>query len=133
MNPKKPKDFIKPTAEALGHSESLVDEIVSFYWSNVRKALSELKGPSITVPNLGTFKARYSKIEKLEDKYRAYLDGLVPEKMTFNKHTMQNTALEKLEGLKRLREEMQEEYNRKLEVKRKRKEYVANKGLEGEG
>lgn len=125
MNPKKPKDFIKPTAEVLQHPESLVDDIVSFYWSTVRKALTEFKGPSITVPNLGTFKARYSKLDKIEHKYQTYLEGLVPEKMTFNKHTMQNTALQKLEGLRRMREEMQEEYNRKLEVKRKRKEYEA--------
>ena len=121
MNPKKPKDFIKPTAEALNHSETLVDEVVGFYWASVRKALSELGSPSITVTNLGTFKVRYKKIQALEKKHKIYLDNLEADHMTFNKHTLQNISKKKLEGLDNIRKQMEEEFHRKQEVRTKRK------------
>jgi len=130
MTPKKPKAFIKPTAEALNQPEALVDDIVSFYWSTVRKALSELESPSLTITNLGTFKVRYNQIPKLEKKYQNYLDGLIPEKMTFNKHTLQNVSRVKLDNLALIREKMEEEHERKKQVRTKRKEYVHNKSLE---
>lgn len=130
MNPKKPKDFIKPTAEALGQSESLVDDVVGFYWASVRKALSELESPSITVTNLGTFKVRYKKIQALEKKHQMYLDNLEADHMTFNKHTLQNISKKKLEGLDNIRKQMEEEFQRKQEVRTKRKKYIDEKALE---
>lgn len=133
MTPKKPKHFIKPTAEALGLSESLVDDIASFYWSNVRKELSELESPSVTVTNLCIFQVRYKKIDTLKKKYLNYLNGLTPENMTFNKHTIQNLSKEKLKKLDEIRDKMQEEFQRQKEVRAKRKEYVTNKTVEREG
>ena len=130
MNPKKPKNFIKPTAEVLGLSEALVDDAVGFYYSAVRKALSELESPSITVTNLGTFKVRYNRIPVFEKRYQRYLDNLEAEHMTFNKHTLQIISKQKLEGLEKVRELMQEEYDRKQAAKTKRIEYVTNKALE---
>ena len=130
MNPKKPKDFIKPTAESLEESEALVDDVVGFYWSTVRRALSELEGPSITVTNLGTFKVRYKRIPVLEQRYQMYLDNLEVDHMTFNKHTLQNISKEKLESLARVRKQMEEEYQRKQEKKEERKKYIDEKNME---
>ena len=133
MNPKKPKDFIKPTAEDLELSESIVGDIVDFYWSSIRKALSNIEGSSITVTNLGTFKVRYKKISVLEGKYQHYLDNLDEismEKMTFNKHALQNLSKMKLERLQQVRTDLEEERERKQEMKLKRQEYVTNKDLE---
>jgi hypothetical protein len=130
MNPKKPKDFIKPTAEVLGQSETLIDDVVGFYWVSVRKALSELEGPSITVANLGTFKVRYKKIKAIEKKYHVYLDSLESDKMTFDKHTLQNTYKSKLLSLDKVRKQLEEEYDRKQKVRTKRKKYIDDKALE---
>ena len=127
MNPLKPKDFIKPTAESLELSESIVGDVIDFYWSNVRKALSDIEGPSITVTNLGTFKVRYNKISLLEKKYQHYLDNseeISMEKMTFNKHALQKLSKMKLERLKAVKEELEVEHARKHEVKLKRQAYV---------
>tara|TARA_R110002167_G_scaffold277831_1_gene483717 strand:+ start:2601 stop:2996 length:396 start_codon:yes stop_codon:yes gene_type:complete len=129
MNPKRPKDFIKPTAEILEQSETLVDDVIGFYWSTVRKALSELGGPSITVTNLGTFKVRYKKIKALEKKHQMYLDSLEVDHMTFAKHTLQNISKKKLEGLDNIRKQMEEEFKRKQEVRTKRKKYIDEKAL----
>jgi len=133
MNPKKPKQLIKPTADKLGLTESLVDDVVNFYWSAVRKALSDMEGPSIAVTNLGTFKIRYKQIPVLEEKYTRHLDEVVLEKMTFNKHTMQNIAKFKHERHKEIRQEIEEEYARKDESKQKRIDYVINKSVEEQG
>lgn len=130
MNPKKPKDIIKPTADILELSEILVEDVTNFYWSTVRKALSEIESPSITVFNLGIFNARYKKIPLLEKKYKAYLDNLEIEQMTFNKHTIQNTSKHKLDRLAKLKIDMEVEYARKEEVRIKRQNYVNSKNLE---
>jgi len=133
MNPKKPKDFIKPTAESLDISESIVGDVVDFYWSNVRKALSDIEGPSITISNLGTFKVRYNKIPFVEKKYQHYLDNsedMLMEKMTFNKHALQKLSKMKLERLQKVKKELEKEYSRKAEVKNKRQTYESNKNLE---
>tara|TARA_R110000868_G_scaffold91276_2_gene253178 strand:+ start:313 stop:717 length:405 start_codon:yes stop_codon:yes gene_type:complete len=133
MNPKKPKDFIKPTAETLELSESVVGDVIDFYWSSVRKALSDIEGSSITVTNLGTFKVRYNKISHLESKYQHYLDNLdkiLMEKMTFNKHALQNLSKMKLEKLQKVRRELEKERERKIQTRSKRKTYVINKDLE---
>jgi hypothetical protein len=133
MNPKKPKEFVKPTADTLELSESVVGDVIDFYWSSVRKALSDIEGSSITITNLGTFKVRYKKISVLEGKYKHYLnnlDDVSMEKMTFNKHALQNLSKMKLERLQAVREELEAERARKHEVKLKRQEYVTNKNLE---
>nr|HPQ79770.1 hypothetical protein [Candidatus Dojkabacteria bacterium] len=113
-----------------GLSESLVDDVVGFYWSAVRKELSNLDYPRLTVTNLGTFKVRYNRIPQIEEKYNYYINNIDSDKMTFNKHSIQNTSKEKLEKLKALKEEMNIEWERKQETKLKRTEYVTNKNLE---
>ena len=130
MNPKKPKEFIKPTADALGHPEQLVDDIVGFYWGAVRKEFSELESPSITVTNLGIFKVRYNKIEKAQTRYNNYVNKLEANKMTFNKHTLLNIFKNKLQKLIELKNKMEDEFRRQKIVKNKRKKYVTNKTLE---
>lgn len=132
MNPKKPKEFIKPTAEELELKESIVDDVVSFYWNTVRKVLSNLESPSVSVTNLGTFKVRYNKIEKLKQKYENYLSNLNYEEMTFNQHTILNISKAKIASLDLIKSKMEEERQRKLEVKQKRKEYESNKDVESQ-
>ena len=130
MNPKKPKQFIKPTAESLGKPETLVSDVVSFYWAAVRKELYSLETPSVTVTNLGTFKARYKRIEVLEKKYNNFLKDTSMDKMTFDKHNVQSKSAAKLKKLEELRTKMQEEYERKAQIKQQREEYVTNKTME---
>lgn len=130
MIPKKPKHFIEPTSEVLNLPQGLVDDVVSFYWSNVRKELSKLESPSVTINNLGTFKIRFNKLDKVQEKHQYYIDNGVTNTMTFNKHTMKKQSEELIEKLKNLREEMMNEFARHEEVKLKRQAYVANKNLE---
>lgn len=70
MEPKKPSEIVKKTAEKLGISELLVDDVVSIYWSELKKMLVNLDHHRIYVPRLGTFVAKEWKIaEKIDREY----------------------------------------------------------------
>lgn len=133
MNPKKPKDFIKPTAEDLGIDESIVDDVVNHFWSAVRKALTDLEEPSITVANIGSFRVRYKKIQDVKDRYQRYITGLEKEKMTYTKHTLKNQYLEAIAKLDALKEDLYEQFIKRNELRENRKNNVTNKDLEGKG
>lgn len=133
MRPKKAKEFIKPTALDMGLQESLVEDVVSFYWSAVQKALSNIESASVTVASLGVFRVRVKKIKKLQARYTKYLENTDPESMTFNKHSVKKLAEFKLERLLAIEKELEEERKKKEEVKLKRAKYVADKNMEKQG
>jgi nucleoid DNA-binding protein len=63
LNPKKAKELIKPTAEKTLFNEDLVNAVISFYWTEVRKSLSTLKHSRIHITNLGNFTVKHWKID----------------------------------------------------------------------
>lgn len=130
MKPEKAKTFVKPTASKLDLSEVLVDDVVSFYWSTVQKALSNIDGASVTVANLGTFNVRFKRIRKLRARYNKYLTDDPVETMTFNKHSIKKLAEFKLERLEAMEKHFEEEKKRREETKQKRKQYVNTKSVE---
>lgn len=130
MNPKKAKHYIKPTAERMDVSEKLVDNVVSFYWAAVRRALTELESPSITVVNFGTFKIKPGSVKKLNDKYQSYIDNLNPDNLTFQKHAIYNVAKDRLKRLENIQRDLDEEVERKKEKKQLKEKYVTNKTME---
>lgn len=130
MRPKKAKEFIKPTALNMGLSESMVEDVISFYWSAIQKALSNVESASVTVASLGIFKVRVNKIKKLQARYTKYLENTNPESMTFNKHSVKKLAEFKLERLSVIEKDLDKERKKKEEVKIKRAKYVADKNLE---
>lgn len=130
MRPKKAKEFVKPTAHDLDLPESLVDDVVSFYWSYMQKTLSNLESVSVLVSGLGTFKVRKTKIARLQAKYNQHLKYADMGDMTFNKHSIIKNAEFKLERLKALEKEFEEELKKKEEIRKKREAYVNSKNLE---
>jgi len=130
MRPKKAKEFIKPTALNMNLSESMVEDVISFYWSAIQKALSNIESASVTVAGLGIFKVRVKKIKKLQARYTKYLENTDLESMTFNKHSVKKLAEFKLERLSIIEKDLEKERKKKEEVKLKRAEYVTNKTME---
>lgn len=63
LRPKKAKEFIPNVADKLGLAEKLVEDIVDFYWQNIRKNLSVLKHQRIHLTNLGDFVIKHWKID----------------------------------------------------------------------
>jgi len=130
MVPKKAKDFTEATSEQMELPLQLVENIASFYWSAVRRALTNLEGSSITIANLCTFKIKPTMLPKRLAKYQSYIDNLPLGNMTFQKHAIYDIAKDRAEKLKAIKEEMDTEREKKEEVKKKRQAYVANKSME---
>lgn len=63
LKPKKAKEFIPELATKLNLSENLVEDIIDFYWQDVRKSLSSLKHSRIHLTNLGDFTVKHWKLD----------------------------------------------------------------------
>ena len=113
MLPKNSMHFIKPTADRLDCSVQLVDDVVSFFYSDVRRSLTEMEGPNIQIENLGAFKAKPKELPKLVAKLTKNLEVLKPE--TFNQMTMQKNLTLKLKRVTGLQKMILKEKVRKAE------------------
>lgn len=69
MIPKKPQIIIKQVAEEMDLPESMIDEVVSFYYKEVRKNLSSLEHIKLNLPGLGDFIVHRKSVERLAKKY----------------------------------------------------------------
>lgn len=63
MRPKKAKDFIPTVANKLTLPEDLVEDVINYYWQEIRKSLSSLKHNRIHLTNLGDFTIKHWKID----------------------------------------------------------------------
>lgn len=64
LNPSKAKDLIPEVANELNFSQDLINDVVTYYWQEVRKNLSSLKDSRIHITNLGDFIVKHWKIEE---------------------------------------------------------------------
>jgi hypothetical protein len=134
MNPKKVSTIIKKTADDLDFPESLVDDVISFYWEKVRKTVNDIESHSLKINSLGTFKIKSWKLKDIIKKYEAYtkdLDENDRKYMTFQKHAILDATKDRLKNLYKVHKEIEEEKKREEEIKEKRKKYVNNQNLEG--
>ena len=69
MQPKKPHLIISQVAEELNLPQSLVDDLISFYYKEVRKNLSSLEHPKVNLPGLGDFIILKRSVDRLTYKY----------------------------------------------------------------
>ena len=67
---------MKLTAEELNVPLSLVDDLTSFYWGRIHKAMSGLEGPEIQVASLGTFKVKSWKLDESIGRYNMFLNAM---------------------------------------------------------
>lgn len=63
MRPKKAKLYIPDVASKLSVSEDLVEDVINFYWQEVRKSLSNLSHSRVHITNLGDFTIKHWKID----------------------------------------------------------------------
>ena len=105
-------------------SEDLIKDVTSYYWQEVRKALSGLKHQRIHITNLGDFTIKHWKIdekidmlEKWEENNR--LKGL--QEMTARFKTA-----ETLFDLKNIKHSLEEENQRKAFIKLHKNTTVTN-------
>lgn len=130
MNPKKPKDLIAPTCAVTDADEDLVEAITSFYWTEVRNTLVEMRASNIHIEGLGIFGVKRSKIPLLQEKYTAMLkkyERLKEEnKMTFQRFAIMKDLEVRLAKIEKLKGFVETEDLRKLEARKKREAYNKN-------
>jgi hypothetical protein len=122
--PKSSKHFIQPTAEKLNCDLSKVEDAVGFFYSELRKSLTNMAGPNVKVPNIGTFKVKPSELPKLKDKYEGHLSVLSPD--TFTQMSTKKDLEIRLEKVNNLQKMLDDEKARKHEFLKKKNEYTKN-------
>lgn len=129
LNPKKAKTFILPTAKKLNVDSELVENLMDYYWKEVRKALSELKAPRVTIANFGSFRIKSWKLDEQRLKYQYYLDKTVDD-MTFATHKIKSDIEKRVNEIDALKVIVLDDAERKQQVKDKRNGKVDNNSLE---
>ena len=128
MIPKKSSILYKPVAEELNISETLVEDLISFYYKEVRFHLSSLSHPRINVDGLGHFVAKSFFIEKTIPRITNKL--MIHDTSTFNAYFSKKQSELKLESLITLKLKIDEEFNRKIEFKKIKNEGFIKNNLE---
>lgn len=98
MKPKSHKSFFENVAKEAEVHKDVVEDIITFYYAQVRKNLSNLTDSHINISGLGTFSIRKRKLEKTIKRNKDILGNL--EKMTykgFDKYLPVKEKLKKME------------------------------------
>ena len=67
LRPRKAKEFIPYISEELHLSQDLIEDVIDYYWREVRKNLSSVSHSRIHLTNLGDFTIKHWKLdEKIE-------------------------------------------------------------------
>ena len=119
MKPRSHKSFFEEVAKEIGVHKDVVDDFVTFYYSRLRKNLSELKDTHINIANLGTFILRKSKLEKAIKRQKDILGNL--EKMTYKGYDKHVPVKEKINSLEKALELVNVKLKKKKNFKNENK------------
>jgi len=120
VKPKKYSEFKKGISDEVGLHPEVVDDFVSFYYAQVRKALSNLTAVHIYVENLGTFSLKKQKLEKAIKRNKSILGNL--KKMTYKGMEKTHAVNDKLKMQEEALKMLNEAIEKKLEFKNKKNE-----------
>lgn len=127
MIPKKSSSLYKELAEQLDQNQNLVQDIIEFYYGELRKTLSNLSHPRINIEGLGHFVAKAGLIRKSIPKYTKSLD--THDTSTYGAYYNRKMIENKLELLIELEHKISLEEIRKAEFKRNKDENSAENNL----
>lgn len=126
LRPRKAKEFIPAVAKQTCLPESLVKDLIDYYWAEIRKSLSSLKHQRIHLTNLGDFVIKDWKIDDKIDMLEKW------EETNKQKGLQQITArfktAETLFDLKAIKKSVEEEGQRKDFIKLHKKVANVSKG-----
>ena len=118
MNPKKHKEFKKGIAEEVGVHSQVVDDFIAFYYSKLRKKLSQLDYPRVYVDGLGTFELRKGRLDTAIKKNKSMLGNIV--KRTYNGYAKSEGIIENIEQMTNAKIQMEADESKKKEFKNKK-------------
>jgi hypothetical protein len=119
LNPKSYKTFFEDVANECEVHPDLVDELVRFFYNEIRKNMENLEFTRVRIPNLGIFITRKGRLDRAIKRHKDMLGNL--EKRTFkgyNEHLPIKEKLQLMEhAAKRINEEVKLKTNWKNEHK----------------
>ena len=110
MKPIKAKELTSLVAAVCDLKSNEVDEIVGFYWREVRKNLSSMKHSRIHVTNLGDFKVKHWKLQEKIDRLEKFEES--NRQKGLQKITARFKTAETLYDLRNVKKLMEEEKQR---------------------
>lgn len=130
MNPKKFKDIVSDIVQETDYDKQLVTEVLDFYWSNVRKAISTVAHPRVNIEGLGVFRVKPRVLDKTIDTYKITMAGF--KSPNFQAYPRYQALKERLEALQRAAEILESEYQRLQQIKTDKNGNIP-RGLEEKG
>ena len=121
LNPKSYKDLFKEVASECKVHPDLVDDLIRFFYNEIRKELIKLEHTKILLPNLGTFVIRKGRLDRAIKRHKDMLGNM--EKITYSGYGRHLPVKEKLIKMENAAERIKNE----LETKKTWKENEKNK------
>jgi len=106
MIPKKPQAIINQVSEELNLPKTLVDDVISFYYKEIRKNLSSLEHPKVNLIGLGDFTILKKSVDRLTNRYISL--SKTYENSNFTAYHNKKVAESKLERLAHARKNIEE-------------------------
>jgi len=125
--PKKHKEVLRKTVEKNGFDVGFADDAVSFFWSEIRKNLSDLSDISIVIKRLGTFNIKKWKVDQFITDYSKHLENI--DAMTFKEAGYRRAMEKQYLDFVRIKVEIEKEEKKKLEKKEIRSQYESAKTM----
>ena len=120
MNPKKVKKIYEAVAEDLNLNKDLVEDLVEFYYKDVRKLLTNLEYPRINVDGLGQFVAKPKAVSGSIEKITKSLDD--HDTSTFKAYHNKKAMEVKLDLLTKLHSKILDQESKKQEFLKTKKD-----------
>jgi nucleoid DNA-binding protein len=127
MVPKKPKEIINIVSEETDIPFSVIDDIVSFYYKEVRKNLTNLSDLKINIPGLGDFLIKTSGVRQSIKRFEKA--NKTVDYSSFTGYHRKRDIVARLEKLHAINKKIEVFLEEKKEFKLKRYEQI-NKDLE---
>lgn len=122
MIPKKSNQLYSEVADDLNLPSDLIEDLVQFYYKEVRSNLTGLRHPRINVEGLGQFVAKPGLVRKSIPRYKKYLES--HDTSTFSAYYNKKMLEEKVECLEKLEQMINLEEKKKQEVQKIKDEYT---------
>lgn len=115
LHPKKAKRDVGVVAQEVDLPESVVKDVVDYYWREVRRTLSSLSYPRVHITNLGDFTIKHWKLDDMIDKHEKFEESNKQKGM--QQMTARFKTAENLFALRNMKRLIDEEKDRKEIVK----------------
>ena len=115
LRPRKAKTLIPDVAKQLNISSTIIEDVINYYWTEVRKNLSGLKHQRIHLTNLGDFTIKHWKIDDKIDMLERWEEN--NKQKGLQQMTARFKTAESLFELTTIKKEIEKENQRKDFIK----------------